>query len=444
MTIKHSGGFMKKTVLTLLAVLILAGQVWAFEITPSMNTITGTATLSGPVVLGETLGAELAGTTCAEYTYAGATTCTDAPLTFTRTASAANLTITQTTQTIAVGTQYRVSFTDTITASTITPTLGGIAGTVESASGSPVAYATAITTGKLIFTFTATSAGTITLPSVKEVTSVISSGSTAPVLIKRNLTHATSVEEGVIIDVIGTKAAGTMRGLTIEDNGSGGTRYGLVYRVAGASKLSVTSAGVLAVSSQVATPNITPSAQATPLVLNNNNIINNMTAVTIASGTNNLVTGSTIAASITPTYNQLSGDADNIDFLIKRVETALGSGPQKFMSLKSGAAGATEVFNITNKGHVNTGTGSAAPALTACGTDPTIVTGSNDRAGTFTMGDTGTGCVITFATAYTNTPACNVTAQTASNLTSMTKTNTAITIVGLPGVFDYHCSGLNE
>jgi hypothetical protein len=52
-------------------------------------------------------------------------------------------------------------------------------------------------------------------------------------------------------------------------------------------------------------------------------------------------------------------------------------------------------------------TGATAPALTSCGTSPTIV--GNDLAGTVTMGTSATGCIITFAVAYPVAPFCVVT-----------------------------------
>lgn len=77
--------------------------------------------------------------------------------------------------------------------------------------------------------------------------------------------------------------------------------------------------------------------------------------------------------------------------------------------------------------HKYTGQGSA-PALTACGTTPAIT--GTDFSGTVTMG-TGspTGCVITFASAFTSAPHCAVTWQT--NIASMqyTVSTTALTLV---------------
>ena len=47
-----------------------------------------------------------------------------------------------------------------------------------------------------------------------------------------------------------------------------------------------------------------------------------------------------------------------------------------------------------------------APALTSCGTTPSIV--GTDLAGTVTMGTTATGCIITFNTAKSAAPHCIV------------------------------------
>lgn len=99
--------------------------------------------------------------------------------------------------------------------------------------------------------------------------------------------------------------------------------------------------------------------------------------------------------------------------------------------VQDGGLGFTELLNGTNTllldtaGHLRTvGT---APGVGSCGTGATI--NGTDVAGVVTMG-TGspTGCIITFATAYSNPPFCIVTWQ--ANLASMgyTITGSAITI----------------
>ncbi len=101
--------------------------------------------------------------------------------------------------------------------------------------------------------------------------------------------------------------------------------------------------------------------------------------------------------------------------------------------IKDCGLGATELVNgnfieyLDTVGHHRI-TGST-PVLTSCGTSPAIT--GTDIAGTVTMGTaTPTGCIITFANAYTNTPHCIVTWQ-ATPLASQSYTisTTAITLV---------------
>ena len=83
-------------------------------------------------------------------------------------------------------------------------------------------------------------------------------------------------------------------------------------------------------------------------------------------------------------------------------------------------------------GHNAPPTGATAPALTSCGTTPTIT--GTDGEGTVTMG-TGspTGCVITFVTAFKTAPNCSVTWEAsplasqsfAVSTTALTLTQTA-------------------
>ncbi|SRR6266568_5467820 len=85
-----------------------------------------------------------------------------------------------------------------------------------------------------------------------------------------------------------------------------------------------------------------------------------------------------------------------------------------------------------------------APALTSCGTTPSIV--GTDFAGTVTMGTTATGCVITFASAYAAAPHCTVTWR-ATPLASQSYTisTTAITTTQTSAsnnLLDYICVAL--
>jgi hypothetical protein len=82
------------------------------------------------------------------------------------------------------------------------------------------------------------------------------------------------------------------------------------------------------------------------------------------------------------------------------------------------------VFGIDNDGHrFSSG---PAPALSSCGTTPSIV--GSDSGGTVTAG-TGspTACTLTFAKAYRNTPYCNV--NTGANTASSSVTSISTTAV---------------
>jgi hypothetical protein len=56
--------------------------------------------------------------------------------------------------------------------------------------------------------------------------------------------------------------------------------------------------------------------------------------------------GTLVAVSITPSYNQASGTASNTDFLIDRTETAVGSGTQNLIDLRVGGVSRHRVDNL--------------------------------------------------------------------------------------------------
>ncbi len=87
--------------------------------------------------------------------------------------------------------------------------------------------------------------------------------------------------------------------------------------------------------------------------------------------------------SITPTYNQTSGTASNLDFVLNRTETAIGSGTQKLMSLQIAGAEklgvypdyyGTALFVDNGRLHVRVAPGSAYPNA---GSWLTLTTGSS-------------------------------------------------------------------
>ncbi len=122
-------------------------------------------------------------------------------------------------------------------------------------------------------------------------------------------------------------------------------------------------------------------------------------------------------------------------------------------TINIGTSGATiPVLNAANifsaletfTGHI--AVSATPPVLTSCGTSPTVV--GDDKAGTVTMGtSTPTGCVITFAAAYTSAPICVVTWRAtplasqsyAVSTTAITLTQTATS----SNKIDYICLAQN-
>lgn len=189
--------------------------------------------------------------------------------------------------------------------------------------------------------------------------------------------------------------------------------------------------------------------------------------------------GSLKAFAINSTYNEASGNAANTDFLINRVETALGSGAQFLEELQVSAVDKFSVSNIgqtlinaatsvTNSivafknGHL-TSQQTTAPVATVnanAGTGATCsVSNATDTAGNISLTTTavapsaGAQCSIAFNAAYGVAPICTVT-DTNSNsiLFSVTNgvyfTTTTTTLVvnysnsdaaGHANTMSYHC-----
>lgn len=89
--------------------------------------------------------------------------------------------------------------------------------------------------------------------------------------------------------------------------------------------------------------------------------------------------------------------------------------------------------------------GGSAPALSACGTSPSIDGNATDSSGTVTVGSVATGCVITFANAYTTFNHCRITSQSSISGLAYAYSKSAITISAsvLGGdLIDYSCDGI--
>lgn len=86
------------------------------------------------------------------------------------------------------------------------------------------------------------------------------------------------------------------------------------------------------------------------------------------------------------------------------------------------------------------------PALTSCGTSPTLATGSNNTMGRITLGSGGaTGCTITFSAAYVTRPVCFLNDETGTRASSTAvSTTTTLVVAGLTAAdtFNYFCLAL--
>lgn len=88
-------------------------------------------------------------------------------------------------------------------------------------------------------------------------------------------------------------------------------------------------------------------------------------------------------------------------------------------------------------GHVKSAPTTAAPALSTCGTGPTIQAGASDMTGRLVTGSGATTCTITFGATYTVAPACVVAAEVATQPT-WTVSATAITFATSIASTAYH------
>lgn len=87
---------------------------------------------------------------------------------------------------------------------------------------------------------------------------------------------------------------------------------------------------------------------------------------------------------------------------------------------------------------------SDAPSLGSCGTSPTMV--GNDIVGRINVGSGTSSCAVNFSQAWSNTPMCFVSNQTARVALRIVPTTTTLTISAAANfaastVLDYHCVG---
>ncbi len=102
-----------------------------------------------------------------------------------------------------------------------------------------------------------------------------------------------------------------------------------------------------------------------------------------------------------------------------------GTAPLYFASTTYG-----NIATLSGNGHFGF-EGTPIPVASACGTSPTVVTGSTDTRGSVTEGTTATGCTVTFSAAYGTAPFCVVSSPNGAPFTSYTASTTALTIVNV-------------
>ncbi len=97
----------------------------------------------------------------------------------------------------------------------------------------------------------------------------------------------------------------------------------------------------------------------------------------------------------------------------------------------TGPTGPTGALGTINN---HTYMGGSAPTVSACGTSPTLVTGSVDNGGTINVGTTTVpggvlNCTVTFATAFTNVPAFTVSTNTRNTKAAISQLSTTRAIL---------------
>ncbi|HSN25210.1 MAG TPA: hypothetical protein VLT45_02960 [Kofleriaceae bacterium] len=97
-------------------------------------------------------------------------------------------------------------------------------------------------------------------------------------------------------------------------------------------------------------------------------------------------------------------------------------------------------FQIRQDGHLHSLPAGGQPALTSCGSSPKL--SGTDTAGTITTGATATGCVLTFSSAFANTPTCTVSASDGTGVAyQKTASSLQLTTVRPATEYDYICIG---
>ena len=171
----------------------------------------------------------------------------------------------------------------------------------------------------------------------------------------------------------------------------------------------------------------------------------------VGANTLNAATSSNNVAIGFDTLKVLTSGANNTAIGYQVGSTTLTTGSNNILigtsnSVTTDAAGSSNEINIGNILFYNKNS-TAAPAVSACGTTPSIDSKANNKSGTVTVGSgVVASCTVTLAgTGYSTWNHCRVTPQTASLAAfgySYTKTVLTITATSLTSAkFDYDCDG---
>ena len=125
-----------------------------------------------------------------------------------------------------------------------------------------------------------------------------------------------------------------------------------------------------------------------------------------------------------------------------QVDTGFATGvvPGKLQVFTADSAGVVrERLRVDSAGHWIS-PAQVAPALTSCGTGPTV--NGTDAAGTVDVGTAAAGCTITFAAPYANAPHCSVSSRAGTQF-SYTVSTTGIVVTGVlsSSAIDFTCIG---
>jgi len=348
-----------------------------------------------------------------------------------------------------IGVTYQITYTLTAPDTrSLSVAFGGVTVVAgDATSATHTVYVTAGSTGNL--TLTPTTAGTtITVDdiSVKAVTSAVSPFA-GPVLVQKTMADASADESVMTVSGTQSGAGGDKTLLKLHYNGSVGTgneSFIEAFNAAGTSTFSVGYTGDMSVAGTHYSTGINRVSGGALAVKGAGGVGTSNNVQLGPYGTITRTSGDYSVVIIDPAYNEASGTAGNTDLKILRTETAVGSGTQRLID--AGTAAYPSMWNVGNRGHVNTKAGVASPALSSCGTGPAISTGSSDYAGVVTVPADGAACTVTFNVAYVNTPACVVAATSAGTVTITAQSSTAFTVTpSANGVdFNYVCVGVNE